>query len=89
MKLEEDLLDVRLDGSLGDEQTSCDRLVRQALGDEAQHFSLPLGQYTERVHPAATAERRETIVGSTTVSPSEIRRSASMRTATSKDPLLE
>src|SRR5215217_9665190 len=37
-ELEEDLLDVRFDGPLGDEEAACDRAVGEAFRDQAEHL---------------------------------------------------
>jgi hypothetical protein len=48
-ELHEDLLRVCLDGPLGDEEARGNRLVRVALGDEAEYLALAVGQCRERI----------------------------------------
>src|SRR5213078_1869065 len=42
-------LHVRFNGALGDEEALGDPLVREAFGDEAQDFSLAIGELSERI----------------------------------------
>ena len=55
-QLEEYLLHVRLNGALGDEEAVSDSLVREAFADEAQDFSLALGELGERIFASAPAD---------------------------------
>ena len=60
------------------------------FGEQAEHLALAPGQLVERVVAAPAAERgAQTIVGSTTVSPSASRRSASTRMPGVEHALLE
>ena len=73
----EDLRHVRLDGPLGDEEPLGDGLIREALRDEPQDLAFARGELGQRIMAALRPMRRATIVGSTTVSPSQTRRRAS------------
>jgi hypothetical protein len=73
----EDLCDVGLDRAFRDEQPRGDGPVRHAFGYEPEDLSFPLGQSGDRSSRRRRPRRRETIVGSITVSPSTIRRNAS------------
>jgi len=55
-QLEEDLLHVRLNRALGDEEAFGDSLVGEAFGDEAKDFSLAIGELGERILAPAPAE---------------------------------
>jgi hypothetical protein len=55
-QLEEDLLDVRLDRSFGDEETVGNALVRESLGNEAQNFSLAFCELDERILASMPAD---------------------------------
>jgi hypothetical protein len=83
-RVEEYLLYVGFYGSLGDKQPGGDPFVGESLGDEAKHLSFARRQLGERVAATVTSQEGVTIVGSTTLSPSEIRRSAPTRLPTSK-----
>ena len=74
---------MRLDGAFGDEQPGGDRAVGHAFGHEPQDFSFPVSEPGERTVRRRRPRRRATIVGSMTVSPSTIRRSASTTVAMS------
>ena len=50
-ELEEDLLDMRFDGALGDEQVGGDGPVGEPLGDQCQHLALAFGEFVEGVGP--------------------------------------
>src|SRR3954471_14285845 len=69
IELAEDTRDVALDRALGDEQLLLDRPVGEALGNQAQHLALAVGQLVERVAAVAAdhqgddlrVERRATV----------------------------
>ena len=52
----EDLLDVRFDGSFGDEQTVGDGLVGEPFGDQGEHLAFPFGELAEGVGAAPAGE---------------------------------
>jgi hypothetical protein len=60
LELEENLRHMRLDGPLGHEQPSRNRLVRQPLGDQPQNLPLAVGQLVEGVlTPTSADEARD------------------------------
>jgi hypothetical protein len=56
-ELPEDLRHVGLGGAFGDDQPGGDGPVGHALGDQPQHLSFPLAQFSERVLPAAPPDQ--------------------------------
>ena len=62
-ELEEDRVDVRLDGLRAEEELLADRPVRAALRDQAEHLALPGRQLVERVVVAPAAEELRDDVG--------------------------
>ena len=56
-ELLEDLLDVGLDGALGDEQAGGDGPVREPLGDQREHLALAFGELVEGVGAAFAGEQ--------------------------------
>ena len=75
---------MRLHRAYGEGQPRGDRLVRPALGDQREDLTFAFGESESGSSRRRPPSRRETIVGSMTVSPSRIRRRASTTVAMSK-----
>ena len=56
-QLGEDVLDVLLDGGLGDPQRPGDSDVRLSLGHQGQHLTLAVTQYGQRVVPTPRVQQ--------------------------------
>jgi len=80
----EDLLDVGLDGALGDEQAGGDGSVGQPLGDQREDLAFAFGELVDRIGATFAGEQPGDDRGVDDGSPSARRRSASSRLATSK-----